>query len=339
VSRILVTGATGGLGSALVHRLLDDAAEVSALVLPGERLGGVANVRDRVELRFGDLRDRHSLERAFRGADVVYNVAGVAVPLDRLHHQMVAVNVDGARNVAEAAARAGVRRLVHTSSTSAIGYPPAGEVADETFDVSRSVCTNSYAITQTGGERALLEVASRRGLDAVVVNPSAVIAPYGHLGYGWAGFVRMAQRRQLRWHPPGGLALCAVEDLVEGQLAAAARGRPGERYILTTVNITHRDLFTLTCRLVGAGPPRRGVSARTVRAAGRAGWLVSQLRRDPARNPFLVPENAELAVHHLYYSAAKAQRELAFTPTSIDDSIMAVDAWLHERDDRVAAAA
>lgn len=205
MSRILVTGATGSLGSALVRALVADGDEVSAMVLPGDRMGGIEPVRDNVQIRFADVRDPVTLDQAFRDVEIVYHVAGVAVTLNRLHRQMLAVNVDGARNVAEAAARAGVRRLVHTSSISAVGYPPAGEIADEHFDMTRSVCSNSYAETKTIGERALLEVAERRGLDAVVVNPSAVIAPYSDLRYGWAGFVQMAQRGVLRGTRPGGL--------------------------------------------------------------------------------------------------------------------------------------
>ena len=328
MSRILVTGATGSLGSALVRALVADGDEVSAMVLPGDRMGGIEPVRDDVQIRFADVRDPVTLDQAFRDVEIVYHVAGVAVTLNRLHRQMLAVNVDGARNVAEAAARAGVRRLVHTSSISAVGYPPAGEIADEQFDMTRSVCSNSYAETKTIGERALLEVAERRGLDAVVVNPSAVIAPYSDLRYGWAGFVQMAQRGVLRGYPPGGVALCGIDDLVAGFRAAADRGRAGERYILSTQNISYRDLFGLVCRMVDAPPPRWAVGAGAVRAAGRAGRLVSLLYRNPYRSPFLVPENAELSVHHLYYSSQKAQRELGFVPTSIEGSIHQVQAWL-----------
>jgi len=325
---ILVTGATGSLGSALVRALVADGEQVSALVLPGDRLGGIEPVRRDVQIRFADVRDAATLDAAFRGVEIVYHVAGVAVTLNRLHRQMLAVNVDGARNVAEAAARAGVRRLVHTSSISAVGYPPDGEIADERFDMTRSVCTNSYAETKTIGERALLEIAERRGLDAVVVNPSAVIAPYSDLRYGWAGFVQMARRGALRVYPPGGVALCGIDDLVTGFRAAAAHGRAGERYILSTRNISYRDLFGLVCQMADAPPPRLGVSAGVVRAAGRAGRVVSMLYRNPYRSPFLVPENAELSVHHLYYNSEKAQRELGFVPTSIEGSIRQVQAWL-----------
>lgn len=276
MSRILVTGATGSLGSALVRALVADGDEVSAMVLPGDRMGGIEPVRDNVQIRFADVRDPVTLDQAFRDVEIVYHVAGVAVTLNRLHRQMLAVNVDGARNVAEAAARAGVRRLVHTSSISAVGYPPAGEIADEHFDMTRSVCSNSYAETKTIGERALLEVAERRGLDAVVVNPSAVIAPYSDLRYGWAGFVQMAQRGVLRGYPPGGVALCGIDDLVAGFRAAADRGRAGERYILSTQNISYRDLFGLVCRMVDAPPPAgQWAQARSGPPVGPAGWSLS----------------------------------------------------------------
>jgi len=332
VARIVVTGATGSLGSALVRHLVGDGAEVTAMVMPGERLGGIAGVRDLIDIRFGDVRDRDSLTRAFDGAGVVYHLAGVAVTLNRLHRRMIAINVDGARNVAEAAALAGVGRLVHTSSISAIGYPPDGTIADENFDPTRSVCTNSYAQTKTIGERAVLEVADHRGLDAVVVNPSAVIAPFSDLRYGWAGFVDMARRGMLKIYPPGGVALCAVDDLVSGLRAAADRGRVGERYILSTRNIMYRDLFPLVCDIVGTPPPTRGVSTATVRAAGRVGSAVSTLYRNADRAPFFVAENAELTVHQLFYSSEKAQRELGFAPSSIDDSIKQVSSWLSEGD-------
>lgn len=338
MTRILVTGATGSLGSALVRRLTADGADVTALVLPGDRLNGIEPVRSDVSIRFGDVRDQGSLVKAFAGMDLVYNLAGVAVTLNRLHRQMLAVNAEGARNVAHAAARAGVGRLVHTSSISAIGYPPRGVVADETFDLSRSVCANSYAATKTAGERALLEVARKRGVDAVVVNVSAVIAPYSHRKFGWAALVDMAAKGQLMVWPPGGVSLCGTEDFLQGHLRAAGHGRPCERYIVTSENITYRDLFALVCRVVGAPPPRMPVGALTVRLAGRAAGLAGMLQRDVSRMPFFVPENAELAVHDLFYDSGKAQRELGFAPTGIGPSVAAVHEWLQREGEHATAA-
>ena len=336
MSRVLVTGATGSLGSALARRLIADGADVVALVMPGDAPNGLAPCQGQFERREGDVRDPDALARAMKGIDTVYHLAGIAVTLNRLHLQMEAVNVVGTRNVAEAAATAGVQRLVHTSSISAIGYPPRGEIADETFDFQRSVTTNSYMITKRAGEQELLRVGRRTGLPVVVVNSSAVIAPYSHRRYGWASLVDTARRGRLSVYPPGGVALCGTEDFVNGHLAAMEYGRPGERYIISTTNLTHRELFTMICRTVGAKPPSYGASPRAVRAVARLGALWAKTVRDPMRSPFLVPENAELAVNTFFYNTSKAEAELGFEATTLTDSVVQVRDWLEKEDRRVA---
>lgn len=332
MTRVLVTGGTGSLGSALTRRLLDLGLDVRVLVLPAGDLGGLRGRAGEFEVVRGDVTVPAGLDRAMAGVEFVFHLAGEATLLNRLRPRMAAVNVGGARAVGEAAARAGVRRLVHTSSVSAIGYPPAGEVADESFDLRRSALRNAYLDTKHAGERAVLRVGERTGLEVVVVNPAAVLAPYSHRRHGWAALVQQAMRGRLAAWPPGGLAVCATADLVSGELAALDRGRPGARYILSTANLSYRELFTLVCRTVGAAEPRLAVPAPVVRAAGRVGALRALATRDPMRSPVLVPENAALAVRQIFYDPALSRRELGVRPTPVAASVAEVAEWLGRED-------
>ena len=325
MTRILVTGATGSLGSALTRRLVDLGADVVVLRVPGTPIGGLARYAGRFEERTGDVTEPDSLRRAMSGIDLVFHLAGVAVTLNRLHRQMYRINVTGAANVARAAAQAGVRRMVHTSTIAAVGYPAEGEIADESFDFTRTVVRNSYMLTKRAGEQRVLGIGAALGLDVVVVNPAAVPAPYSHLRYGWAGLVDLARRGRLRGYPPGGVALCAESELVEGQLAAMERGTAGRRYILATANLSYRELCTLVCRVVGVPPPRYRVPAAVVRAAGRMGQALAALR---AGSPFLVPENAELAVRTFRYDPGRSRRELGISPGDLAESIAGINDWL-----------
>jgi nucleoside-diphosphate-sugar epimerase len=337
VTRVLVTGGTGSLGSALARHLIDAGQDVVVLIPPGAPLGGLHAYAGRFEARTGDLRDPDSLAAAVRGSTDVYHVAGEPILLNRLAPRMWAINAIGAEAMAEAAARAGVRRFVHTSSVSAIGYPPEGEIADETFDFAHSVEHNAYSTTKRSGEEAVLRVGARTGLDVVVVNPGGVIAPYSHRRHGWAAMVERARRGKLTTWLPGGVSVCAVDDLVAGQVGAMRHGEPGRRYILTTANLSYRDLFTLTCSVLGVAPPAQGAPAFAVRAAAQLVGLYARLLPDPVRSPLLVPENAALGVRHLYYDPSRARRELGLPIGDLAESIRAVDRWLSEEDSRAGA--
>ncbi|HEY4459288.1 MAG TPA: NAD-dependent epimerase/dehydratase family protein [Pseudonocardiaceae bacterium] len=337
MTRVLVTGGTGSLGSALGRHLIDAGQDVAVLIPPGAPLGGLRDHAGRFEARTGDLRDPDSLTAALRGITDVYHVAGEPILLNRLATRMWAINAAGAEAMAEAAARAGVRRFVHTSSVSAIGYPPEGEIADETFDFARSVAHNAYSTTKRSGEEAVLRIGARTDLDVVVVNPGGVLAPYSHRRHGWAAMVERARCGKLTTWLPGGVSVCAADDLVAGQVGAMRDGTAGHRYILTTANLSYRELFTLTCSALDVDPPTRGAPAFAVQAAAGLVGLCARLLSDPVRSPLLVPENAALGVRHLYYDASKARRELGLPIGDLRESIRAVDRWLSEEDSRAAA--
>lgn len=339
MSRVMVTGGTGSLGSALARHLIDTDEDVTVLVPPGSGPGGLRDHVGRFREVTGDLRDPASLRAAVAGHTEVYHVAGEPTLLNRLANRMWQLNTVGAKWMAQAAAAAGVRRFVHTSSVSAIGYPPDDEIADERFDFDRTVVHNAYLTTKRAGELAVLDVRARTGMEVVVVNPAGVIAPFSDRRFGWAALVERARRRRLTTWLPGGVSVCAAADLVAGQVAAMRRGRDGERYILATANLSYRELFTLTCAALDLPAPTRAVPPLALRGAARLVGLYAATRRDPLRAPLLVPENAAIALRRIYYDPAKARAELGLPTSDLADAVRAVDRWLNEEDRRVVAAA
>lgn len=330
MTRVMITGASGSLGSAFARHLIEDGSDVVCLLRPGEGPGGLENHLHRCEVRRGDVTDLASLEAALEGIDEVYHFAGIAVTLNKLHPLMEQVNVGGCANLIKAATTTGVRRIAHASSISAIGYPRVGETADEYFDISRSSCVNSYMTTKRAGERELLRGSRAGGPEVVIVNLSACIAPYSDRRYGWAMLIETARRGKLSAYPLGGAAFTSIEDMNVGMRAAMKDGVPGRRYIISSMNLTYRELFHQIAEVVGCRPPKRAVPNSVVRAAGRVGAALAAFRKDPMKSPFLVPENAQLSVSRLFYDTSRAQRELGFRPTSLHGSIAAVDSWLTE---------
>ena len=225
-------------GSNLTRRLLAAGDDVAMFKLQGEELGPLSEQRQLLQIRFGDVRDPESCRRAMAGVKRVYHLAGIAVPLNRLAPLMWDVNVIGTYNVLHAAAEENVERVVHVSSIAAIGYPPDGTVASETFDFRDTVTTNAYSLTKRHGE-TIARGFNGRGLDVVTVNPSAVIAPGGDPPYRWPAVLEPALARRVWTIPPGGSGFAAGGTSVEG--LAREHGR-AERYILNSVNLSYAEL-------------------------------------------------------------------------------------------------
>jgi dihydroflavonol-4-reductase len=327
---ILITGATGCLGSNLVRALVERGERVAIFRRPEDKLDSLEGIIHAVEHRLGDVRDADSVERAMRGVEKVFHVAGIALPLNALHGLMMEVNVRGTENVARAALRQGVRRMVYTSSASAVGFPPRGSVATESFTFNGDVHGHSYAVSKHLGERAVLEQVAL-GLDAVIVNPTAVMAPGGDLEQGWASLVLRIMRRQSPFYPSGGFGFLTRKDMVDGHLKAMERGLTGHRYILNTANLSYQELCQLIAEVVGVPPPRWLCPDMLLRFAGALGSLVSKVIRNPARLPMLVRENVFLMTHQVHYDQSKALRELGFSQSPIQDAIREIHQWCTAR--------
>ncbi|OHU33744.1 NAD-dependent epimerase/dehydratase family protein [Mycobacteroides chelonae] len=318
--RTLVTGATGYLGSTLVESLVQAGEQVTVLTNPHDPAVLGDALRPHVDVAVADITDAQSIYDAMRGVSHVYHLAGIASPNSRLGHRIWQTNVLGAYHVARAALEHGVQRVVHVSSTAAIGYPRNGVVADEDFDLRDSVLDNVYSATKRAGERLMLDFAER-GLDVVVVNPAAVFAPGTGPARSWQGLLVAARKGLLRVVPPGGTAVCSAQDFVVGITAAMAKGDNGRRYILSTANLSYRQIGELLVTAVGREHPVRSAPMGLFRAVGKGNRLVRDisLRFDP--DDALIPENVELMARELYYAPDRAVRELGIPQVSTHELI------------------
>jgi nucleoside-diphosphate-sugar epimerase len=315
--KVLVTGATGCLGSALTHTLVAAGERVAVLKRPGEGLGGLSGIAADLDVRLGDVTDQATLTAAMRGVDRVYHLAGIVIPVNAASDLMWRVNTLGSYNVARAARNTSVHRLVHVSSTASIGYPSEDVVADESFDRRDSVTTNAYSNSKFWGERLVTEAAGG-GLDVVVVNPSAVFAPGGDPRYAWSRLVDVARRGLLAAMPSGGTAVCAGRDFVDGTIKAMSYGTGGRRYILSSANLTYHEIGLLLLRSVGRTGTVRQLPTRPLRALSHVVERIARLQRDPLNSPLLVPENVELMSRRLFYDQRRAVSELAMSQTPVE---------------------
>jgi dihydroflavonol-4-reductase len=327
--RVLVTGATGFIGSHVARALTSGGASVRVVHRPESPTELIDDLpADHI---LGDILDPPSLATACQGVEAVIHCAaqmrGRGGLAERLESHLL-----GTRNMLAAAANAGVRRFVYISSVASLGiprYPPAETAAEAPLLNEKDFWHGDPALWPYGHAKHLAEQwvrrAAQEGLGALIVNPALVIG---------AGD-RNRVSNILIWHIlrgrvppliPGGLNVVAVEDVANGTLAALAHGRPAQRYILCGENRTLADLIRTTARLVGRAEPRLRLSLGTTRilasiAASAARWL---------RLP-IAPELLRQAGMYFYYGGDKARRELGLgPPRPYEPAALAAAEWYRQ---------
>jgi dihydroflavonol-4-reductase len=244
--QILITGATGFLGSWVARSLVEAGHTVRALVRATSRLDCLAGLP--VELAEGELLERRTLERALVGIEAVVHCAGLVALRPRDREALYRVNVEGSRNVLEAAWARGLR-VVFTSSIATLGASSAPILRDERSWIGAAVPGSVYVESKRVSEELALSLATR-GLDVVVLNPGNALGP-GDSSFTSTKFVLSYLQGRLRFHLGGGISFCDVRDVAAAYVAALTRGRAGERYILAGMNLTYEQLLAELWRLTG----------------------------------------------------------------------------------------
>lgn len=319
--RVLVTGASGFIGSHVAGELAAQGAEVRAFCRseppPGARAGSWMR---------GDVRDAEAVRLAVAGCDAVVHVAALYSYSRADAQAMQDVNVTGTRNVLDAAIRAEVRRVVVTSSSATCG-PVAGRSACELDRPPIWELQVPYKRTKLAAERLAMR-AARQGTEVVCVNPTTVVGPGDRQPTPSGKMIRdLVDGRIRAYLRQAGLNVVSVRDVARGHVLALTRGRPGQRYILGSEDVSLRDAFATALGAVGRSAPPiplpwGGVYTLAVAAdaCGRlCGWEPSLLVRDEVR----------LARLPLYFSSEKARRELGYAPRPSAAALTAAALWFN----------
>jgi dihydroflavonol-4-reductase len=302
--RALVTGAAGFIGAHVADALRAAGHEVRTF--DADRPPGPPD-GDHVA---GDVRDEAALTRAMTGCDAVFHLAAVYSFARRDAAPMMDVNVEGTRAVLAAAQRAGVGRVVHTSSCATCG-PAPGRLADERDHPPAWELKVAYKRSKLASERLALDAAAA-GRDVVVVNPTTPVGPGDRRPTPTGKMIRDAAAGRMRAHlATTGLNVADVRDIARGHVLAHELARPGERYLLGGDNLPLAEVFALVAREHGHPPPRVRIPFR---AALGAAWAADRIGRVVGREPtLLVLDEVRLARIPAAFSIEKARRELGYT--------------------------
>ena len=324
-AKALVTGATGFVGSAVVRKLLAAGYAVRALA----RSGSPRFHLDGLDLEFveGDIRDASSLRQAISGVRYVLHVAADYRLWARDRNEIYTANVEGTRNVMQEARRAGVERIVHTSSVATLALRDDAEPADETVPQPEETAISAYKRGKIASERLVRTMVAEDGLPAVIVNPSTPIGPRDVKPTPTGRIIVEAARGRIPCFVDTGLNLVHVDDVADGHLLALQRGVIGESYILGGENILFADMLADIARSVGRRPPR----LRIPRAfALSVAYAAETAARFTGREPLATVDGVRLAEHRMFFTAAKAERDLGFRARPYREGIADAVAWFSD---------
>ncbi|MBI3724111.1 SDR family oxidoreductase, partial [bacterium] len=328
----LVTGATGLVGLNLVRKLVSQGERVRIFARPSKhpRLG--LDDLD-VEHAAGDVTDQESIEKAMKGVARVYHVAGNTSqgPWRSVRRRLEEVNVGGTENVCAAARKAGVERLVHTSSIAAIGYGPRENPATEETVWNFGRLGGPYYDTKRAAEHVVSKHVEA-GLDAVIVNPGYMFGPWDVKPTSGFPVLMAAQRKRgIPLYPTGGgINVLDVEDAAQGHILAMQKGKRGERYILGNENLTWREVFTLANEVSGKPPPWLPVNLFVAYPFGLLLNVIGRFAPHTFDNYNTLTLRAGATGH--YVSAKKALTELGLPVTPVKKSMEKALEWFRSHD-------
>ncbi len=304
---MLVTGANGFVGSAVTRQALADGYRVRAMVRRRAAAPNLAGVD--AEVVEADIRDRDAVGRATAGVRYVLHVAADYRLWAPDPEEIVATNVAGTRNVMQAAIEAGVERVVYTSSVATLTLRPGGDPADEGMPLPDGGGIGVYKRSKVAAERVVDRMVADEGLPAVTVNPSTPIGPRDLRPTPTGRIIVEAASGRMPAFVDTGLNLVHVDDVAAGHLAALRKGRIGERYVLGGQNVGLGDMLADIARLTGRRAPKVKLPRRLLYPLAH---LAEAFARRSGREPFLTVDGLHMARYRMFFTSAKAEREIGY---------------------------
>jgi dihydroflavonol-4-reductase len=317
----LVTGATGFVGSAVARALLARGQPVRVLARPNNDRRNLAGLA--VEIAEGAMEDPRSLARAVAGCRYVYHVAAdyrIWVPDPA---PMFRANVDGTRDLLTAALEAGAERVVYTSSVATLGLV-AGGSADEETPSSIDDMIGPYKRSKFAAEEVVRELVRERGLPVVIVNPSTPVGPGDIKPTPTGRLILEAARGQMPAFVDTGLNIVHVDDVAEGHLAAAEKGRIGGRYILGGENMALAEILAEVAQAVGRRPPWLRVPHGVLFPIAIGAEMAARVT---GRDPFVTLDGVRMSRKKMYFTSEKASHELGYAPRPAREAIADAVRW------------
>jgi dihydroflavonol-4-reductase len=317
----LVTGAGGFVGSHLTRLLIERRNNLRILLRPTSSTRSVDSFS--CERVYADLRDASSLEKALKGVRQVFHVAADYRLWAKQPNEIYENNVGGTRNLIDAARRANVERFIYTSTVGTIAVPGGPQLPDEQTQATIHDMIGHYKKSKFMAEEEVLEAAAG-GFPAVIVNPTTPIGPGDWKPTPTGRIVVDFLNGRMPAYVDTGFNVVGVEDVAEGHLLAAERGRAGQRYILGGRNVTLKEVLDALAAVTGRAAPRMRLPYTFALAAGYAESVLSTIT---GREPRIPLEGVRMARHKMFVDCSRAARELGFQAGGIEDALDRAARW------------
>jgi dihydroflavonol-4-reductase len=320
----LVTGATGFIGSHVVRKLVQKGEKVRVLLRKTSKTINIEGLD--VERVYGDVMEKDSIKAALEGCDTIYHTAGFVSFRKSDYKKMEDINVKGTINVLSAALEAGVQKAVFTSSVAAVGPDPDRGIANEQTEFTLEGEGIQYLNTKYHAEKEALKI-FEKGLPLVVVNPSVVVGP-GDIYLSSTGFILWFCKKKFPGYMDGTMNMVDVEDVANGHLLAAEKGRIGERYILGNRNVTLKELFQLLEEVTGIPGPRFKIPYFIAYTSAFAVERILGLSFPNFSS--MDVDSVKLSKYFWYCDSSKAIKELGYSQSPIEETIKKTVSWFRE---------
>lgn len=325
--KCVVTGASGHIGNVLIRELLEKKYEVKAFVLESENIDYLKELP--IEICYGDVRDLDSLKQAFKGADVVFHLAGI-IDIGTVNKKFIySINVDGTKNVLKACKEEKVKKLVYTSSVHAIPEKPKDEIIEETHEFSEDKVKGLYAKTKAEATKYLLENVSKENLpEIIIVHPSGVIGPFEYITSNLGQLIIDCANKKIGAYLEGGYNFVDVRDVANGIVLAMEKGKNGKCYILAGNKVSVKELMKEIEKITNVKMPSFKIARWFAYATGFLSEIYYKIVK---QKPLFTSYAVYTLGTNCNFSIEKAKTELGYNIRPIEQTLKDTVEWFKKQ--------